>query len=95
MASISTVRSASFSSVADTLPTWRADRLEPAVPDPFRFDFGLPIAEFPAHAAEVVQGEKGELFLTSSGWTNIIGEGNRGLKIARLGWEPDSPGPRS
>ena len=58
------------------------------------FDFGQPIAEFPAHPAEVVQGEEGELFLTSAGWTNIIGEGNRGLKIAPLGWQPDCPAPR-
>lgn len=52
--------------------------------DPARFSWS-PIAELRSHAAEVVQ-DGAEYFITSAGWTNAIGEINRGLSIARLSW---------
>lgn len=52
--------------------------------DPLRFAW-RPIAELRAHAAEVVTHE-GRHYLTSGGWTSLIGEANRGLSVAPLRW---------
>ena len=52
--------------------------------DPRRFAW-QPIAELRAHAAEIVE-DGGALYLTSGGWPSAIGEKNRGLSLAPLGW---------
>lgn len=52
--------------------------------DPSRFEWE-PLAEYPAHAAEVVD-DGHHLWLTSGGWTGYVGERWRGLSIARLAW---------
>ena len=52
--------------------------------DPRRFGWD-PIAEYPAHAAEIVNDGRSD-WMTSGGWTGYVGERWRGLSIARLAW---------
>lgn len=52
--------------------------------DPLRFEWE-PLAEYPAHAAEVVDDGR-RLWLTSGGWTGYVGERWRGLSLAPLAW---------
>jgi len=52
--------------------------------DPTRFAW-RPLTDIRAHAAEVLVID-GRWWITSSGWTVRVGESNRGLSVAPLGW---------
>jgi hypothetical protein len=72
--------------------TQRADYFRTLVfrsADRFHFEWA-PIAQFHAHAAEVVTLDDGRTFLTSAGWASETGEAMRGLSIVELGWIPDA-----
>jgi len=50
-------------------------------------DFGwAPVTELRAHCAELVRDADGGWHLTSGGWTTYVGQENRGLLVAPLGW---------
>jgi beta-fructofuranosidase len=73
--------------VTDTGPNEPAEYLREEAfvsTDPLHFDWN-PVANFQAHASEIVH-EADRTYITSAGWTSVIGEENRGLKLAPLGW---------
>jgi hypothetical protein len=61
--------------------------------DPEHFAFE-PVTELPAHAAEIVTDDAGRQYITRAGWPGFIGEANRGLSVARMGWAAAEVGDR-
>jgi hypothetical protein len=55
--------------------------------DPLHFDWE-PVNQYEAHASEIAT-ENGRDYLTSVGWTSVIGEANRGLRIAPIEWRAE------